>query len=198
MGRTALAGAPTGQAVHSNLLPRPTGPGTTQDNLNSAPAPSWHSSRDASGSAVNSDQQPQSQSQSYPNTYNPASFDGYLQQMGSQSDLLSSSGSNPAGSGTGLNKKRGRDDHDELETTTDSAGPLPSLKNSPFFPVLTIRPAKFHPSPSRIAELTAGFPTPPVSNGPPALITTGRMTKTHADPLIAQRALYLCPPQLAC
>lgn len=171
VGRPAIPGAPTGQNVHNNLLHRPTGPGTAQDSLNSAPASSWPSSRDAGSSAANSDQQSQSQSGSYPGTYNPGStFDGYLQQMTSQSDILSSSGGNPAGSGTDLNrlnKKRGRDDHDELESAPESA-------------------AKFHPSPSRIAELTAGFPTPPVSNGPPALITTGRMTKTHADPLIAQ------------
>lgn len=63
-----------------------------------------------------------------------------------------------------------------------------------FFSFLPISPhpsppplGKFNPSPARLAELTAGFPTPPASNGPPALITTGRMTKTHADPLIAQR-----------
>jgi hypothetical protein len=127
VGRSAVTGPPTGQNVHNNLLHRPTGPGTAQDNLNSTPASSWPSSRDAGTSAVNSDQQTQSQSQSYPGTYNPASFDGYLQQMTSQSDILSSSGGNPAGSGTDLNrlnKKRGRDDHDELESAPDPAGSL--------------------------------------------------------------------------
>lgn len=167
VGRTALPTASAGQNVHSNLISRSNGPGSNQDSLNGGPPPSWHSSRDAGSSGVNSDQgQAQSQFPPYPgaHNHNPATFDGYLQQMTSQSDLLSGPG-NPAGSGP-LNKKRGRDDHDDMESGPDSG--------------------KFHPSPSRIAELTAGFPTPPVSNGPPALITTGRMTKTHADPLIAQ------------
>lgn len=119
VGRSALQGGPPG---HSNLLSRPNGPGAPSDSLNNAPPPSWHSSRDANGSGVSSDQQSSSsQFPPFPGSHNPASFDGYLQQMSSQQDLLSSSGGNPAGSGTGgLSKKRGRDDHDELESAPDS------------------------------------------------------------------------------
>ena len=62
----------------------------------------------------------------------------------------------------------------------------------PLSPCSSPRPlaAKYGPSPARLAELTAGFPTPASNNGPPQLITTGRMTKTHADPLIAQRTYH--------
>lgn len=119
VGRSVLPSGPT-------MLGRP---GGNNNNDPPPPQPSWHSSRDPNGpgASVNSDQQQggpgaQSQFQQYPGSHNPASFDGYLQQMSSQPDLLASS---PAGSGTDLNrlnKKRGRDDHDELDNNQDPSG----------------------------------------------------------------------------
>lgn len=157
--------------------PPPNLVGRNTDALPSNQSSSWHSSRDPGPgpNSANSDPQShshsQSQSQSYGSGYGPNSFDGFMPPIGSQqSDILNQAGDGAPGSGTDpnrLNKKRQRDDHEELDPHPDSTG-------------------KFNPSPARLAELTAGFPTPTAPTGPPALITTGRMTKTHADPLIAQ------------
>ncbi|CCA68987.1 hypothetical protein PIIN_02847 [Serendipita indica DSM 11827] len=154
-------------SMHANLLGRPS---SAQDVLQAPPPPpSWHSSsRDnapAPSGGNNTNSSSDAPSQSYGGAYSTGGgFDGYLQHMSSSSDLLSGSSNASADINRGP-KKRQRDDGEEADPATEG---------------------KYGPSPARIAELTAGFPTPPASNGPPQLITTGRMTKTHADPLIAQ------------
>lgn len=118
--------------AHSNLVGRNT------DALPSNQSSSWHSSRDPGPgpNSANSDPQShshsQSQSQSYGAGYGPNSFDTFMPPIGSQqSDILNQAGDGAPGSGTDpnrLNKKRQRDDHEELDPHPDSSG-----ESSPHF-----------------------------------------------------------------
>jgi hypothetical protein len=190
--RSNMSGPPPSNPVHNNLVGRSSVGATSSDSISSNPNPSWHSTRDPAPNSANSDPQSQSQSQPYGgpgSAYASSSYDGFMHPMSSQPQDMLNQGDGPPGSGADpnrLNKKRQRDDHEELDPHPDPTG-TSRLYFSPFFASNLTSKGKFNPSPARLAELTAGFPTPPVSNGPPALITTGRMTKTHADPLIAQR-----------
>ncbi|KAG8817778.1 hypothetical protein FRC17_011099 [Serendipita sp. 399] len=150
-------------------IPGASASNTVQNSLGGTSAPSWHSARDPSNASGGSDQ---SQSQSYPGAFPPGTFDTFLQPINSQSGLISSANQNnsgpPGSDHSRIMKKRSRDDPDDIDPNVEAAA------------------GKYGTSPQRLAELTAGFPTPPTTNNPPQLITTGRMTKTHADPLIAQ------------
>ncbi|KAG9054166.1 hypothetical protein FS842_005915 [Serendipita sp. 407] len=150
-------------------IPGASASNTVQNSLSGTSAQSWHSARDPSNNSGPSDQ---SQAQSYPGAFPPGTFDSFLQPINSQSGLISSNNPNNSGPGgpdhSRVIKKRSRDDQEDLDPNVEAAA------------------GKYGTSPQRLAELTAGFPTPPTTNNPPQLITTGRMTKTHADPLIAQ------------
>lgn len=120
--RSNLPGPPTSNNasnIHGNILARPNVPGSGQDSHNPPSNQSWPPPRESASGGSSSDAQQQSQSGGYGGQYAPP-FDSYLG-MSSQSDILNSSAGNGPNSGNDPNKlkKRGRDDHEDLEPNPD-------------------------------------------------------------------------------